>query len=98
VVPLGKKLTGENWSTTAQGIPAGNVKYTGNAYDATNTVIFTGSVLGVITAGNTASVTLNLFQATPNAFANNAPVITALQIGTTSANPGQVVAVNVVAT
>jgi hypothetical protein len=97
VVPLGKKPTGESWSTTAQGIPAGRVKYTGNAYDTSSTVIFTGSVLGVITAGNTASVTLNLFQATPNSFANNAPVIDALQIGTTSATPGQVVAVNVVA-
>ena len=97
VVPLGKKTTGENWSTTAQGIPSGRVKYTGNAYQG-NTVIFTGSVLGVITAGNTASVTLNLFQATPNTFANNAPVISALQIGTTAASPGQVVAVNVVAT
>ena len=96
VVPLGKKTTGNNWSTTAQGIPSGNVKYTGNAYQG-STVIFTGSVLGVITAGNTASVTLNLFQATANAFANNAPVIDALQVGTTSATPGQVVAVNVVA-
>jgi len=98
VVPLGQRTTGNNWSTTAQGIPSGRVKYTGNAYDATNTVIFTGSVLGVITAGNTASVTLNLFQATPNTFANNAPVISALQIGTTTATPNQVVAVNVVAT
>jgi hypothetical protein len=98
VVPLGKKTTGENWSTTAQGIPSGRVKYTGNAYNGSNTVIFTGSVLGVITAGNTASVTLNLFQATPNTFANNAPVISALQIGTTAASPGQVVAVNVMAT
>ena len=95
-VPLGKKTTGNDWSTTAQGIPAGNVKYTGTAYQGT-TSIFTGSVLGVITAGNTANVTLNLFQTTPNAFANNAPVIDALQIGTTSATPGQVVAVNVLA-
>jgi hypothetical protein len=97
LVPLGKKTTGESWSTTAQGIPSGRVKYTGNAYNASNTVIFTGSILGVITAGNTASVTLNLFQATPNTFANNAPVIDALQVGTTSATPGQVVAVNVTA-
>jgi hypothetical protein len=96
VVPLGKKTTGNSWSTTAQGIPSGNVKYTGNAFQGT-TVIFTGSVLGVITAGNTANVTLNLFQATANSFANNAPVIDALQIGTTSATPGQVVSVNVVA-
>lgn len=96
VVPLGQKPTGNSWYTTAQGIPSGNVKYTGNAYNGT-TVIFTGSVLGVITAGNTASVTLNLFQATANSFANNAPVIDALQIGTTSATPGQVVSVNVVA-
>jgi hypothetical protein len=96
VVPLGKKTTGNSWNTTAQGIPSGNVKYTGNAYQGT-TVIFTGSILGVITAGNTANVTLNLFQATANSFANNAPVIDALQIGTTSATPGQAVPVNVVA-
>ena len=95
-VPLGQKVTGNNWSTTAQGIPAGNVKYTGTAYQGT-TSIFTGSVLGVITAGQTASVTLNLFQTTPNAFANNAPVIDALQVGTTSATPGQVVSVSIVA-
>jgi len=98
LVPLGQKTNSNDWVSTVQGIPAGNVLYTGNAYDATGAVIFTGNIKGVVTASQTANVLINLFQATANKFSNNAPVITALQIATTSATPGQAVDVNVVAT
>lgn len=98
LVPLGKKTNTTDWVTTVQGIPAGAVNYAGNAYNSAGAVIFTGQVAGTVTAGQTANVLINLFQATANAFSNNAPVITALQIATTSATPGQAVDVNVVAT
>jgi hypothetical protein len=97
LVPLGHKTNSTDWATTVQGIPAGAVNYAGNAYNAAGAVIFTGQVAGTVTAGQTANVLINLFQATPNAFSNSAPVITALQIATTSATPGQAVDVNVVA-
>jgi hypothetical protein len=99
LVPLGKKATGNDWVSTVQGIPAGNVLYTGNAYDKTDPtkVIFTGSIKGAVTAGQTANVLLNLFEATPVVFSNNAPVVDALQVATTSATRGQTVAVSVVA-
>lgn len=99
LVPLGKKTTGNDWVSTVQGIPAGNVEYTGRAYDTLDPtkVIFTGSIKGVVTASQTANVLINLFEATPVSFANAAPVIDALQVATTTATLGQAVAVNVVA-
>jgi hypothetical protein len=97
LVPLGQKTNSNDWVSTVQGIPAGNVLYTGNAYDGTGAVIFTGNIKGVVTASQTANVLINLFQTTANQFSNNAPVIDALQVATTAATPGQAVDVNVVA-
>jgi len=98
LVPLGTKNgTDHDWISTVQGIPVGNVLYSGVAYDSAGTSIFHGEIKGVITANNTASVLINMFQTTANGYSNSAPVISALQIGTTLASTSQNVSVNVIA-
>ncbi len=75
------KLT---WSGYVQSIPAGTLRlFSIQAFDATNKVIYSGSVHADVTVGNTAIVNMMLQGPNDGGLANSLPKITAL---TSSAN------------
>ena len=73
-----------SWSAYVQGIPAGTRRlFTINAYNASSSVIYSGSTYTDITAGNTASVYIVLQGLNDGGFQNSLPVVDSL---TSSAN------------
>ena len=95
------KYVNGQWTGKLSGIPVGDDRvFLAEAYDATNTVLYTGEASGVtITKGDTASVALVLQQKTPpNPFANGAPQISSLVASAGEATPGAPVELAVVAT
>ena len=95
------KFVNGQWAGKLSGIPVGSDRvFLAEAYDATNTILYTGGASGVtITKGETTSVALVLQQKTPpNPFANGAPQISSLVASAAEAAPGAPVALAVTAT
>lgn len=92
--------TGGQWKGTIGAIPVGSGRrFQGDAYNATNAVVYTGAATNVtITKGATSSVALLLQQLNaPTPFANAAPVIDAFVASSNAVSANDAVALAVTA-
>ena len=83
--------TNGQWGGIIGGVPAGpNLTVQADAFDAGNTLIYTGLVTGVtVSAGGTAAVVIVLHDSTPpDPFTNSAPRITGLFASASQVEPG----------
>jgi hypothetical protein len=96
-VPMGKKNGSDDWKAMVSGIPAGAVVVQATAYKADGTVLFQGSIPSTITDGGTATINITMFEFHKNIFTNSAPVISAIQVSSTTVDPLASIGVGVVA-
>lgn len=93
--------TNGQWGGIIGGVPAGaNRTVRADAYDAGNTLVYSGQVTGVtVTVGGTAAVIIVLQdEAAPDPFSNSAPRITGLVASESQVEPGQAVNLTITAT
>jgi len=96
-VPMGKKNASDDWKALVSGIPAGAVTVQATAYKVDGTVLFQGSIGSTITDGGTAVINITMFEFHKNVFTNSAPVISAIQVSSTTVDPNGTITVGVVA-